>query len=538
MKIQLADRPISLDALARRAGGILYTRGGNPPVAVDAVCTDSREADERTLFCAIRGERVDGHRFMVTAARAGCMAFLCERLPEEWADFGPDSALGGRAMGAIVVPDTVAAFSRLALARRGGELADLRVTAVTGSVGKTTTKEMIAAVLDTRCTLFKKDGNYNSTIGLPLSFLEIPAETDAAVLEMGMSARGEIATMTEAVRPDIAVIANIGSSHLEHLGTRENIARAKLEIARGLRPGGVLLANGDEPLLASLGQDFADDRPVIPADIRVLRLSLREDSDADYVASRIEARDGGMQFDLKTPDGMLTELSVPAVGAHLVWAASYAAIVGLLHGLDESAIRAGLAGYRPADMRQSIRTVAGVTLIEDCYNAAPESMRAALAVLELTSVAACMPVSTPACTPPRAPVSGQSADRAQVTAGAPFGRRVAVLGDMRELGTNTEALHAAVGAEAVRRGVDRLITVGALGAHIAAGARAAGMPEDGIRVTATTESDPSDTYAATADALAVYLRPGDCVLFKASRAMALEQMYTMLCERLASDRNR
>lgn len=475
MKITLYT-PLDAGTLAAMAGGKLMLNGVSVPPAVTHICTDSREADGDTLFCAIRGERVDGHDYMVKAASIGCAVFLCERLPAYMPADMPACA-------AILVPDTVAALGRLASARRAGDLQDLPVTAVTGSVGKTTTKEMIHAVLSAARSVFKKDGNYNSNIGLPLSFLEIPAHASAAVLEMGMSGRGEIAAMTEAVCPDVAVIANVGSSHLEYLGTRENIARAKLEIARGLRPGGVLLINGDEPLLAHLGQDFGEDIPVIPEGIRTLRVSLAGTVGADYTAQNITVRDGGMAFDLVTPEGAWRDLWIPAVGEHLVWAASFAAAVGQLHGLTEGQVKTGLGAYRPADMRQNTRVVGGVTVIEDCYNAAPESMRAALAVLRMT----------------------------------PCARRLAVLGDMKELGANTVALHRGVGKAAYESGVDMLVTVGELGAEIARGALEAGMQADAVRVTGGKED-----YEDTAAYLTSLLRDGDCILFKASRSMALE----------------
>lgn len=474
MKIALAtSQPAT--ALAPMAGERLTATGDTDPV-ITHICTDSREADENTLFCAIRGERVDGHNYMVKAAELGCTAFLCERIPEN----APLASY-------IVVEDTVKALSALALSRRGGEMKDLSAVAITGSVGKTTAKEMTAAVLSVGKTVFKKDGNFNSTIGLPLSFMEIPAGTECAVLEMGMSGRGEIAAMTEAVRPDIAVITNIGSSHLEYLGTRANIARAKLEIASGLPEGGTLLINGDEPLLAQLGQDFTDDLPAIPAGIRVLRLSLSGAENADYKVHGITSRDGGMIFDLTTPDGVWRDLYIPAVGEHLVWAGGFAAAVGQLMGLSEGQVRAGLAAYRPADMRQNIRKVGGVTVIEDCYNAAPESMRAALSVLSLTA-------------------SSASATR-----------RIAVLGDMKELGEDTVALHRSVGRFAYEKGIDLLVTVGELGAEIARGAMEAGMSPDAVRITGG-----ADTYADIAADLVSLLRDGDCILFKASRSMRLE----------------
>ena len=460
------------------AGGELVLCGVSGRVAVTHICTDSREADGNTLFCAIRGERVDGHDYIPKAAELGCTAFLCERIPD------PLPALS---CAWIVVEDTVAALSALALSCRQGERAALEVVAITGSVGKTTTKEMTAAVLEQGKCLFKKDGNYNSTIGLPLSFLEIGDSVECAVLEMGMSGRGEISAMTKAVRPNIAVIANIGSSHLEYLGTRENIARAKLEIMEGLRTGGTLIVNGDEPLLAALGQDFGEDLPVIPEGIRVLRVSLAGALNADYTAKDLTVRDGGMGFDLITPEGLWEDLWIPAMGEHLVWAASFAAAVGQLSGLSEGQVKTGLAAYRPADMRQNTRIVGGVTVIEDCYNAAPESMKAALGVLKLTA------------------------------APHPHARRIAVLGDMKELGENTVALHRAVGEFAAKGGLDLLVTVGDLGAEIAKGAMDAGMSPDAIRITGG-----KDTYEATAAYLRSILREGDHVLFKASRSMALE----------------
>lgn len=496
MKVTLYS-PLDLNTLAVMAGGRLVLRGVSERVGVTHVCTDSREADVNTLFCAIRGERVDGHDYMAKAASLGCSVFLCERLPNSLPNGLPTVSYA-----AILVPDTVEALSRLAGTRREGDLCDLPVVAVTGSVGKTTTKEMIYAVLSAAKNVFKKDGNYNSTIGLPLSFMEISPDTDTAVLEMGMSERGEISAMTNAVRPDIAVIANVGTSHMEHLGSRENIARAKLEIAEGLREGGILLINGDEPLLAHLGQELDGERPVIPHGIRILRLSLAGASDADHIARNITVRDGGMRFDLTTPDGVWRDLWIPAIGEHLVWAAAFAAAVGQLQGMSEGQVKGGLAAYRPADMRQNTRTVSGITVIEDCYNAAPESMRAALAVLKLTA-------------------AGSAADRTPA-------RRIAVLGDMKELGDDTHALHRSVGAEAVRQGVDLLVAVGELGQSIARGAVDAGLPAEAVHTVLTAED-----YPAAAEWLLGELRVGDCILFKASRAMALEKMAGAVTEGLA-----
>ena len=477
MKITLAGSVYSAEDIARRVGGsVMRAPDAADEIAVRHICTDSREADKDTLFVALPGERVDGHRFLPAAAELGARVFLCAR------GRCPEALPSGCV--AILVEDTEVALARMAAAWRDEALADTAIVAVTGSVGKTTTKEMLWGVLSAGeevpapQAVFKKDGNFNSTVGLPLSVLEIPAGTPAAVLEMGMSARGEIASMSAAVRPDIGVVANIGSSHLERLGTRENIALAKLEIADGLREGGILLLNGDEPLLRP-------DAIRVPHGLKVLYVSLADAPYAAFCVKDIRVRDSGTEFSLVTPDGILTALVVPTPGVHMVWAAAFSAAVGHLCGLTAEQIRRGLLAYRPAAMRQTLRAVGNVTFLEDYYNAAPESMQAALSVLSLTAK----------------------------------GRRVAVLGDMRELGTDSVAMHRQVGEAAVRFGVDFLVTVGDLGAEIAAGARAAGLDQSAICHVPDTSA-----YEAEGPRLAELLQANDTVLFKASRAIGLEAL--------------
>ena len=485
--------------LSAMCGGHLYVRGELSAPTVLHICTDSREVDGDTLFCAMRGERVDGHTYIPTAARAGCRAFLCERLPDGWDDLTPNGVLADHPLVAIVVEDTVAALSRLAAAVRADTLSDTKVVAVTGSVGKTTTKEMVAAVMAAASPRsYKKDGNFNSTIGLPISVTEIPADTTHAVLEMGMSGRGEIASMTAAARPDIALVINVGTSHMEQLGSRENIAAAKLEIAEGLQGGGILLVNGDEPLLAHA-------ETVTPAGARVLRLSLADAPNADFSVCRIASSPEGMTFDLSTPEGVVTDLFVPAVGTHMVWAGAFSAAVGCLCGFSPACIRAGLAAYRPASLHQSCRPVGEVTFMEDCYNAAPESMRAALDALSMTAAA-----------------KGSS-------------RRVAVLGSMMALGQESPARHREVGRALANHAPDLLITVGELAACIAEGAREGGMPADRILVLgsdiapdAPNAPDPTEAYPTLAARIAERIQPQDILLFKASRAMRLEALASAL----------
>jgi UDP-N-acetylmuramoyl-tripeptide--D-alanyl-D-alanine ligase len=472
--------------IAAWSGGCLR---GHSDTAVSAACTDSREAGPGVMFCAIRGERADGHAYIASAYAAGSRCFLCEHCPTE-AEIGtmyPDACF-------ICVPDTVAALPPLAAGFRSEYLRGMRVIAVTGSVGKTTTKGLCAAVLRTALPTFCREGNYNSVIGMPLCVPGIGTENSAAVLEMGMSARGEISAMSRAVCPDIAVITNIGSSHLESLGTRENIARAKLEVLDGMRRGGHLLFDGDEPLLRAQAAHARGEILLHPVS--------RRDSGADFHAFHVRAEAGGTFFDLRLPNGDVWEgLHVPAPGEHILSDAVYAAGVGFLCGLDREQTARGLADYRPAAMRQTLHTVGGITVVEDCYNASPESVRAALNTLPL--------------------LSGSD------------GRRMALLGDMKELGTDTAALHRSVGAACAGR-LDCLWTVGALGAEIAAGARDAGMSRVYPLYADGTEPDAEEV----ASGITAGLASGDVLLIKASRAMRLETAADAILRILAQRNNR
>lgn len=468
MKIKLGMHPMTLAQAAAYCGGELYDFTGCAGVEFSYICTDSREADKNTLFVAIRGERVDGHDYIGRAIEAGCRCILCEYVPQD---------ICASHVGAAVVEDSVAAFCQLAKSYRIEKFGDrdpMRTIAVTGSVGKTTTKEMVASVLRQELNLYAAAGNFNSEIGMPMSLMQAGAHHRAAVLEMGMSARGEISRMSKTARPSVAIITNVGTSHLEYLGTRENIAAAKLEVADGLRTGGYLLLNADEPLL---GGQKAPGRHTIYIGI--------DNPDADCRATHIRYTDDGCTlFDICYGEHRWTDVCVPALGKHMVMAAMYAAVTGRIFGLAEKSIRAGILEYKGMPMRQQIEIVGGVTLLCDCYNASPESVRAALHVLSQ------MPVR---------------------------GRRIAVLGDMLELGERTEALHSATGVHAA--GVlNSLITVGDLGACIADGARQHGD----CTVNAYTGEDAKEKAAQDLCAL---LAEGDALLIKASRGVHLEEVY-------------
>ena len=297
-----------------------------------------------------------------------------------------------------------------------------------------------------------------------------------------MSGQGEIRRMSLAARPDIAIITNIGSSHLEYLETRENIAKAKLEIAQGLREGGLLLLNGDEPLLRGVGHGA----------YRVQTVTL--DGDGDYRGCNIvlHPSEECTTFDLHTPDGILKDFCIPAVGKHMVYDAIFAYVAGKELGLEEQSIRQGLLTYRSSGLRQRLLPMGDITVLEDCYNAAPESMRAALYVL------------------------GSFAKERHC-------RSIAVLGDMRELGMESRYLHEQIGVYAVEQGVSVLMTLGELGASIAEGAMGAGMGDDCVLM----HRDLSDLDCA-AEVLMSQLQPGDIVLVKASRGVAAERLIEAL----------
>ena len=460
MKIKLGLGGASMNDVALYCGGAL---SGDGQREFEYVCTDSREADGKTLFVATRGERVDGHNYIASAQKLGATCFLCEKIPE--------GAEGNSTF--CVVENSIDAFATLAHGYRKNTPID--TVAITGSVGKTTTKEMTSRVLNQGYNLYSTEGNFNSVIGMPMSMLEVEEECNAAVFEMGMSGFGEIHNMSVAASPRIAVITNIGSSHLEYLGTRENIAKAKYEIADGLRKGGILLLNGDEPLLRDLAERSDGEHRILFASVC---------GNGDFSAENIRFTSDGSIFDLRYDGGSIADVTVPAVGLHIVYDALFAASVGVLMNISDEGIKAGLSRYVPGAYRQKMYDCRGMKFIADCYNASPESVRGALDVLSRVECK----------------------------------RRIAVLGDMKELGESSPSLHRAVGEFVAEKGIDILLTVGELGAFIAEGARLGGMSRDAVY--SETDCGAKNTIAKLKEILA----EGDAVLFKASRSMKFENI--------------
>lgn len=432
---------------------------------VTAVVTDSRAAGPGSVFIAIKGERVDGHDYAARALAGGAAAVVAEReipgLPRE------------RVFAVGNVRD--------AMIRMGGNYRALYapvLVGVTGSVGKTTTKEFCAAVFSAFGETLKTEGNQNNEIGVPNTLFRLTGSTRYAVVEMGMDNRGDLHKLTLAARPCAAVITRIGVSHIENLGSQDNILAAKMEICDGLPDGGLLVVNGDDPRLAA----------VVPPR-RIQKVQFGVDSRfAQVTACDIASGPQGEAFTIRDRLHGDFAARVPAVGRHNVYNALAAYTLATRLGLDPARAAAALGGYRTTGMRQKLVEHEGVRIIEDCYNANPDSMHAALETL--------------------------------ATLGA-GGRRVAVLGDMLELGAISQEAHREVGRLAARSGVDCLVTFGPGGALIADGAAAEGL----------AEVHPCAAKEDAAALLRAYCRPGDTVLFKASRGMAFEEIAELYCGR-------
>ena len=411
---------------------------------------DTRLLQPGQLFVALRGAR-DGHDFIPAAMENGAAAVLCRRkvgdYPAIYVD-DPRKALGD--------------IAREELKRIGA-----RVVAVTGSVGKSTTKEMIACVLEEHFRVSKTPANHNNDIGMPMAILAMPLDTEIAVLEMGMNHFGEISYLSNIGHPDVAVIINIGTAHMEFLGSQEGIRKAKMEIVEGMSPTGLLLLNGDDFLLRNLDRQPQQ---------RITYFGQSEDCDIRAV----EVRQEGNLLRFRAEAGRLSiPVEMSLEGRHYVNDALAAIAVALKLMVPVQRISEGLAHFRNISGRQEIFQAGEYTIIKDCYNAGPESMEAALNVL-----------------------------------GNKPGRRVAVLGDMLELGDCTQAEHYKIGRIAAEK-ADMVFAYGPHADRVRDGTITGGMPDD--------KGMAFETQEELVKALRNAVRPGDVLLFKASRGMHLER---------------
>ena len=453
-------KELTLKQIAAWCGGTVRPEFEN--LIVKGVQPDSRKIEPGDLFVAIVGEKNDGHRFVSEALQSGAAAALVSEQTED-------------SVPCVHVTDTIKAYGDIAAGYR--QLLGIRVIGITGSVGKTTTKEMTACVLEKSFRTAKSMANHNNNIGLPMSIMSIPSDTQIAVLEMGMNHFGEMAYLTSIAKPDIAIITNIGTMHIEHLGTREGILQAKLEILRGLPETGYGIFNGDEPLLWNVRNDGGHKKYYYGV----------ENKASDVTADDIQELEDGMRFRV-TGLGHQFELFVPVLGRHTVYNSLAAVTAALLLGVKPEKIQAQLGGFQNTGSRQKIYEKNGVTIIEDCYNAGPESMEAALGVLENYKTT---------------------------------GRRIAVLGDMLELGNRSSAEHYRIG-RLVALKADMLFAYGAHSVRTITGAITGGMnPKN---------AEHFDTHEDMAHMLKTRVSEGDVLLFKGSRGMKMERVLQMFLE--------
>ena len=456
--------PLSVGEVINVTGGKLCCEGAE---AFSGFIIDSRKASPGDLFIPLPGEKTDGHRFIAAALQKGAAGALLDKSRMNLLQEAPVPS--GKTL--ICVDNVMQAMHRIALLNR--QKYSLPVIAVTGSNGKTTTKDMIASVLSSGYNVLKTEDNLNNHLGLPLMLLRLEDNHEAAVLEMGMSGFGEIALLASLALPSFGVITNIGEAHLASLGSRENIARAKNELLVAMGAKGKAFLNGDDPYLRRMGKMFPGEVCYYGfeewADLRVLEFFSSDD---------------GLKFGVQTSDGAAEEYRLPYPGKHNVYNALAAIAVGKHFGIRTQEIKKGLADTRFAPMRmEKHQAKGGFRIINDAYNASPASMKAALHTL-----------------------LDQKGNN----------KSMAILGDMLELGELAEESHMQIGRYLAGLSTDYLVTVGKLAALIAEGARDAGYPQKKI-------FEAKDTCEAVEHLRSLELK-GYCLLLKGSRDMHMEQI--------------
>lgn len=445
---------MTLGEIAAACKGIYVGQEEKKTQSIRGAVTDSREIEKGYLFIPIKGERVDGHDFIPKVFEQGALAVLTEH---------PLKSCQGpyiQVKSCLLALKQIAAYYRSCLT--------IPIVGITGSVGKTSTKEMIASVLSVKYNVLKTLGNFNNEIGLPLTILRIQKEHEAAVVEMGISEFGEMRRLAKIARPDICVITNIGTCHLENLGDRDGVLRAKTEVFEHLSQGASVFLNGDDDKLAAISS-AGKSTPVFygmgKQDIfmdQVKNLGLK-----------------GSKARLHTPQGEL-DVTVPIPGSHNLYNAMAASGVGLRLGLSLEEVGEGIANARTIQGRSNIMEAGGLVIIDDCYNANPMSMKASLDVLKCG-----------------------------------LGRTIAVLGDMGELGRQEGQHHYEIGAYAVQNGIDILFCVGELSREMERGAREAGGSTKIFYYPSREEMLPH---------LMDIKRPGDTILVKASHFMKFSEV--------------
>lgn len=447
--------------IARAAGGKLLR--GDKDQIIKNVSIDSRSMNGQDLFVPLIGERTDAHDYIGQAMENGAVAVLTSRDMEPFGDAAW-----------IKVNDTLQALKDIGTDYRRG--LDIRVVGVTGSVGKTTTREMTAAALGAGYRVFKTHKNLNSNIGLPLTLTQISRADEIAVLEMGISDFGEMEELSYMAMPHTAIITNIGSAHLAAFGTRDNTFREKFRITQSMAPGGTIILNGDDEYLKTVGPECG-----------LERIFFGLGPGCDITAADIEFTREGTEF-TAVYGSERARVTLPVTGRHMVMNALAALAAARVHGIDMEAAAEALAGFKGFKNRQQILTLNGCTIIDDTYNASPDSMKAALTVLAGTDTA---------------------------------GSKAAVLADMLELGACEAELHREVGEFAAGLGLDALICVGGLAAHIAEGYS---------RQNGTGKVYSFATKQEALPAVRDYAKEGNALLFKGSNGMRMGELIKALSE--------
>ncbi len=437
-------------------GGELHAAGADQEKEITGISIDSRTVKKDGLFIALKGERVDGHTFISDVMKKEAFAVICEKKPEE------------ENIPYILVKDGLEALLRLAEFYR--KQLDVKTIAITGSVGKTTTKEFIAAVLSQKYRVLKTKGNHNNIVGLPLTIFEITDTDELAVLEMGINQFGEMRRMAKAAEPDVCVMTNIGECHLEYLGSLEGVLEAKSEMLDYMQMDGTLISNGDDRMLLTISEPKAKHQ---------IHFGLSKDN--DVYATNVEDRGlFGTNCIIHGKQGEY-QVQIPLPGQHMIYNALAAVSVGELFELTKEEIENGMQNVTTVGSRNNIIQNENYTIIDDCYNANPVSMRAAIDLLATSTT-----------------------------------RTVAIIGDMGELGTDTISLHKNIGIYAKKKKIDQLIFIGKLAKYAAEAARDIENTSENVLYF----SEKKDFYQE----IHSILKEKDTILVKASNAAGFQEI--------------
>lgn len=457
---------MSLQNIASACQGTYYGEDSKKELEITGVAIDSRIIEQGFLFVPIKGERVDGHNFISQVMENGALCTLSEKeLPN--ADYPY-----------ILVDSTVQALQDLAMYYRS--CLNIKVVGITGSVGKTSTKEMVASVLGQKYSVLKTAGNFNNEIGLPLTIFNIREEHEVAILEMGIDGFEQMHCLAKIARPDIGIITNIGCCHLEALGDRDGVLKAKTEMFDFMNENPIILLNGDDDKLCTV-EEVDGQKPVF--------FGL-EDSNA-YYATDIESLGlKGTKCTLHLADGSTVTAQIHIPGNHMVYNALAGAAAGCALGLTPEEIKAGIEKLVPVAGRNNLIETEHLLIIDDCYNANPMSMKASLDVLANA-----------------------------------LGRKVAIIGDMKELGENENSLHFETGIYASEKGIDIICCIGPLAKYMAEGAREAKESQDYNEHQIVCYFETKEDFLAQMNTI---IEKGDTILVKASNSMKFTEIVELL----------